>query len=43
MSIKLTVSEIVGITGGQLLCGDPGTIIDTIQYDRNTYAHTLCE
>ncbi len=33
MSIKLTVSEIAGITGGQLLCGDPGTIIDNIQYD----------
>ena len=33
MSIKLTVLEIAGITGGQLLCGDPLTIIDNIQYD----------
>ena len=30
---RLTAAQIAEITGGKLLCGDPGTIIDNVQYD----------
>ena len=30
---KMTVEEITSVVGGQLLCGDPQTVITNVQYD----------